>query len=375
MYEYDPNTFEFDSDGDGYYDSIATYGDLDGDGVAESIIASSDTDFDGYYETVTVQSDTNGDGYIDTVTQEADTNNSGMADIAVMQQDTDGDGYFETINRYNDYNQDGEYDSVKTHEDLNADGAYEKLTKVYDSDSDGSPDTAEVFYDETGTGTTDQHEVYAYDPGSGEIVPAAASNYTIGGTNWQELDQYDPATSDPDKVTGDPESSMEHWEFQGDTNRCALYSQKFVIEELTGQEIDIEEFAQVAKENGWFTEEGGTTYLNTNQMLDYYGVENEMKFHQSMEDIEECLDNGGRVIVSIDSDETWHGKDNNIFAPDSSSDHAVEVIGIDRTDPDNPMVILNDSGSPYGKGEMVPLEVFEGAWSEGDNQMIVCYPS
>ena len=75
----------------------------------------------------------------------------------------------------------------------------------------------------------------------------------------------------------------------------------------------------------------------------------------------------------MDSHEIWYGEDNNIFAPDSSSNHAVEVIGVDHSDPEHPMVILNDSGSPDGKGEMIPLDVFEGAWEDGDCQMISCY--
>lgn len=375
MYDYDSYSFEFDSDGDGFNDSVASYGDLDGDGVTESLIIVSDSNHDGYMESMQIQSDTNNDGIIDTIMTQYDTNKSGRPDVAVLQQDTNGDGYIDRVVRYNDYNQDGEYDSVKIHEDLDSDGTYEKLTKIYDSDNDGEADKMEVYYDANGSGTSDYHEVYAYDPSNGQIVPTMASNYTVSGTYANELEQYDPAKSDASQVVGNPEVSVEYWEYQGETNRCALYSQKFVIEELTGRELDIEDFARIAKEHGWFTEEGGTTYLNTNQMLNYFGIENEMKFHQTIEDIEDCLSNGGKVIVSIDSDETWYGKDNNIFAPDSGSNHAVEVIGIDRTDPNRPMVILNDSGSPYGKGEMVPLDVFEGAWSEGDNQMIVCYLS
>ena len=191
--------------------------------------------------------------------------------------------------------------------------------------------------------------------------------------HW-ELDNFDPNNvSNYDSISGDPAKSMEVWECQGDTNRCALYSEKFVLEELTGNDIDIEEFVAVAKENNWFTEDGGTTFLNMNNMLDCYGIENEMSFHNSIADIEDCLNEGGKVIVSINADEIWHGSDNNIFAPESCANHAVEVIGVDRTDPNNPMVILNDSGSPYGKGEMIPLELFEGAWEVGDCQMVKCY--
>ncbi len=375
MYDYNPYSFELDLDGDGIMESEAQLTDMNGDGFVDSIEIASDLNHDGYYETYEYQVDNDCDGYFETEVEAVDTNNSGEADMAIIKQDTNFDGQADVVERYYDYNQDGVTDDVKIHQDSDGDGRFEDLTKIYDSDGDGMLDTTEVYRDDTGNGSADYHEVYAYDPGTNEIIPADNADYSLSGTYYQDLDNFDPdSVTDPDLITGDPEESMDYWEFQGDTNRCALYSQMFVIEEFTGEDIDMEEFAQTAEENGWFTE-SGTYAANVNKMLDYYGIENEMSFHQSIDDVEDCLDNGGRVIVSIDADEIWHGKSNDIFAPDSDSNHMVEVIGIDRSDPDNPMVILNDSGSPYGKGEMVPLEVFEGAWSEGDNQMIACYPS
>lgn len=78
---------------------------------------------------------------------------------------------------------------------------------------------------------------------------------------------------------------MEEWEFQGDTNRCALYSQKFVIEELTGKDVPIEDIVDIATENGWFSEDSGTASLNMTKVLDAYGIENEMSFHNDIDDI------------------------------------------------------------------------------------------
>ena len=302
-----------------------------------------DTNGDGNYDSMSAVSDTNGNGSVDTYVEGVDSNHSGQFDTFFVQQDTNGDGNIDVVQKSHDYNQDGQIDSVTTHTDTNNDGQFDYVSKNYDSTGDGQLDKMDVYVDVNGTGHADYHEAYDY----------------------------------PEGISGDPQESMAYWENQGDTNRCALYSQKFVIEELSqdGTKIDIEEFAEVAKEHGWFTEEGGTTFLDMNNMLDYYGIDNEMVFHQSVSDIEDCLNEGGKVIVSIDCHEIWYGEDNNIFAPDSSSNHAVEVIGIDRTDPEHPMVILNDSGSPNGRGEMIPLDVFEGAWEDGDCQMIKCYPS
>lgn len=388
MYDYD--FFEFDPNGDGYPDTFVETFDTSGDGNVDAMIMASDTNGDGYAETyvemydtngdgnfneMTAIADTNGDGYAETLLNAVDSNNSGEFDAAIAQIDTNGDGEFEVLQKSHDYNQDGQIDSITTYYDSDQDGQFDVVAKTYDSTGDGQMDQMDFFVDENGTGQADFHETYSYDPSTGQLIPAMAAGLEFGGTMYTELENFQPNEDYPEGVSGDPAEAMTHWEFQGDTNRCALYSQMFVIEELTGQDLNMEEFVQIAKDNGWFTEEGGTTYLNTNQMLDYYGVENEMQFHRSIEDIEECLNNDGRVIVSIDADETWYGKDNNIFSPETGANHAVEVIGIDRTDPENPMVVLNDSGTPNGRGEMIPLDVFEGAWGAGDSQMIACYPS
>lgn len=362
MYSYDLLVdFEFDSNGDGFPDTYVEGYDTTGDGIVD---------------TSKTYVDTNGDGYLETIVKGWDTDHNGTFDTFDVEQDSTGDGLVDTIIHAHDYNQDGLIDSITTYEDANQDGQYDTVTKAYDSDHDGEIDKIDVFVDANGSGSPDVHSIYDYDPTTGQIIPALATGFEIGGTIYTELEQFQPDANYPEGVSGDPVESMSHWEFQGDTNRCALYSQKFVIEELdpSNGTIDIEEFAQIAKEHGWFTEEGGTSFLNMNHMLDYYGIENEMTFHNTIDDIEDCLNQGGKVIVSIDSGEIWFGEDDNVFAPESSSDHAVEVIGIDRTDPEHPMVILNDSGSPNGKGEKIPLDVFQGAWDDGDCQMIKCFP-
>lgn len=438
MYNYDLIQFEFDTNGDGYVDTLMTELDLDGDGFTETIICEKDTNADGVVDTIeaTTILDIDGDGYAETSITEIDDNIDGVADsrITMTSIDIDGDGYAETritevddnydnitdihtieqdlnfdgeyeyastvmdsnhngiieaafvshdsngdgkidsVEKAYDYNEDGEIDSVNQHHDIDGDGRFETLTKMYDSDGNGEIDTVEQFVDYEGNGKADIHQKYAYNPNSNELIPCYGEDFALGGTLHNELENFDPNNvEDPSMISGDPAESIKVWEFQGNTNRCALYSEKFVIEELTGQEIDIEEFAKTASENGWFTEKGGTTLLNLNNMLDYYDIENEMSFNNDIEDIEQCLNNDGKVIVSIDADQIWYGKEGDIFSPENGANHAVQVIGIDRTDPENPMVILNDSGIPNGRGSMIPLDVFEDAWAAGNCQMVECY--
>lgn len=382
-----------DTDGDGIVDFEGHYYDDNFDGEIDMVLEYSDQDGDGYLETENVQSaqggsavinfwknsaDVNHDGTFDIIEVQQDTNASGSVDTYSLEMDTDGDGSIDFAMKGVDYNEDGEFDSERIYEDSNSNGAFDTMTEIYDSNNDGKLDRAEIHHDYDEDGKDDWTQICEYDPKSGMVTPLNdPPSYAgaIGGTFAEELERFEPQPDYPAGITGDPKTSMEEWENQGMTNRCALYSQKFVIEEFTGVEINMEEFAEVADYNGWFTDDFGTTFLNMNKMLDYYGIENKMSFHNNVDDIEECLEDGGKVIVSIDADEIWYGEGDDLFSPNSGANHAVEVIGIDRTDPEHPMVILNDSGNPNGKGVMIPLADFEDAWQDGECQMIECYPN
>lgn len=325
--------------------------------------------------------DTTGDGQVDVLQTAAyddgvahldtfrDTDGDGIFDSLVSEIDGDGDGYFETLAISEDYDQNGIADYVRIYKDIDADGEIEMTAHLH-SDETNTNYRVEVDVDYDGDHVSDEHME--------DIIPIAGTESSLPfngmAASYGSADangNFDPDTPS-DQVAGDPATSMEVWECQGATNRCALFSQKFVIEELTGREIDTEEFVGTAIENGWFSEEGGTTGLNMNKMLEYYGIDHEVVYDSDLSDLEDALRNGDKIIVGIDCEQVWYGKDNDLFSPTTTGNHAVEVIGIDYSDPQNPMVVLNDSGTPDGRGEMVPLDVFEGAWDAGDHQMIVC---
>lgn len=281
-----------------------------------------------------------------------------MFDQVTVGYDTNGDGVLDHFETIIDTNGDAQIDCMVTEE-------------LVDSGT-GAPDTYIVSTDLDADGSADDVAVYGYDAENGLIFPLENLSFAEN-SGLPELEQFDPRLADPEDVCGDPASDMENWECQGNTNRCTLYSQKFVIEELTGQDVDIEQLVDISKENGWFTEETGGNALDMANVLKYYGLDPEMSYHNDIEDIRQCLEDGGKVIVSVDSGEIWYGETDQLFCPVDGADHAVQVIGIDYSDPSAPMVILNDSGSPNGCGEMVPLDVFVDAWEDGSCQMITCY--
>ena len=215
---------------------------------------------------------------------------------------------------------------------------------------------------------------YMYDPIFSEATPEDLEFLSqfddMGfGTRLEELTNFEPTEYGD---INNASSAMEWFEFQGyDTNRCAQYAQMFVIEEYTGTKMDMNEFAAIAEQNGWFDEVTGTTLEDMNEMLDYYGIENEASYNNSFEDLVECLDNGERVIVAVDSGEYANGEgfNSDLFDPLNGPDHAIEVIGYDA---ERQMVIVNDSGNPDGCGEEIPRATFCDAWTDSYNYMITC---
>lgn len=330
-----------DTDGDGVLDTPISGVDIDGDGVVDMFMF--DSDANGVDDTFFTAFDTNGDGIEDTIVEGYDMNEDSVLDV------------FHTIGL------EGQGEGITEYIDTDGDNIFDTYINYADTDGDGIFDAAEVYDITNNFGIPEFDGMVDLDETSGS------------GLYLDDLENFDPSDADADDLSGNPAESMQEWEFQGETNRCALYSQKFVIEELTGQDIDIEEIADLAEENGWFSEENGTPLMDMNKVLDHFGVENEMHWGRDINDIQNCLDNGGKVIVSIDADEIWFGEQDDLFTPDSGANHAVEVIGIDYSNEDEPMVILNDSGNPNGCGEMIPMDCFIDAWEDGNYQMIECY--
>jgi len=369
------SALNYDLNGDGINDSYWEQVDLNGDGINDTDMLFNDSNGDGIFDNQSFFSDVNGDGILEEVSQ-LDTNGDGYFDTTMIMEDTQGDGAADIISSTVDINGDGIFEATATDVDSDFDGIidihYEQ--QQIDENGDGIIDTVIFGTDTNLDGIFDSVEIYQDTNNDGflELVPFAipTDNDYVVPSEYDTMQNFDPGT-DPSVVTGEPSEDMQHWEFQGNTNRCALFSQMFAIEELTGQDINIEDFADTAEQHGWFTEDGGTMPDDMNKMLDFYGIDSDMKTGATMDDIINTLDNGGKVIVAVDGDEIWDANhDSNNYAPNDPN-HAIEIIGIDNSDPSNPMVIINDSGHPDGCGEMVPVDQFVNAWEDSDFQIVM----
>lgn len=348
--------------------------------MADDSFFSDGSDFsdDDFFQTspTTEQFDSNGDGIIDSFMTSYDYNMDGVIDAQEMYLDTNGDGFIDSQQLFMDTNFDGLFDTQQSFNDLNYDGVTDMVsqTTYIDSDGNGIIDTVTYAEDSNGDGIFDAVENYtdANEDGTFDQVDYNNGAYFPDSGAEDDTPNYDPndPNIDQDSIVGNPGEDMQNWEFQGESGPCALFAQMFAVEELTGQDFDMDDFMQIAAQNGWY--DGGTPIPYIGKMLEYYGLDTEVHESGSMDDIKDCLENGGKVVVAVDGDEIWYGDDSATYAPNDPN-HAIEVIGIDYTDPDNPMVILNDSGTPDGQGLMVPVDQFEAAWEDSGCYMVEAY--
>lgn len=307
--------------------------DFDGDGIPDAMVYQQlrDIDGDGIPDMVVTEQrlDTDGDGRFDTVRTDLtiDFDHDGITDLhsVVIGRDTDGDGIVDWTQTAEDFNNDGIFDSVREYSGLEGPNLWEN--------------------------------------GDSGFLDGCAPAY----------ETFDPDRADMDRVIGDPEDAMDNWHWQETGTSCAVASQEFVLEQLTGREFNESDLRELAEEQGWYSPEGGTPMDDVGNILEHMGLTVERSQGNTLRDLEECLQNGGEVIVGVDSSEIWEGRDNDFFGPGMDADHAVQVIGLDYSDPGNPMVILNDPGAANGGGAMISLDVFMGAWEDSGCFMVEAY--
>jgi hypothetical protein len=327
------------------------------------------------YDTTTCTSfdQPSGDHLVDdhTASTMPDMYENGFSDMSISV-DLDGDGWAETI--VSDLNHDGiadAYDSIDPYTgmhviavDTDFDGMIDAV--AIDDDGDGMADVAAIDLDGDGTFETE------LDPMTGEIV-SPPFDPTLDPDLDRSLDPTDPfddastlpeSDLDPD-VHGDPMAEIPYHQAQVGPNDCLPTSAAMVLSEALGVEVPQSEVVDLANEldllgpNG-MSLDGGVV------LLEHYGLDAEVQTG-SIDDLRTLLDNDTPVIIGLDADDLY-GLGDQPFADDLTSGHAVVITGIDD---EAGVVYINDPGFPDGAGVAVPLSVFEDAWVDSGNSMIV----
>jgi uncharacterized protein YvpB len=110
----------------------------------------------------------------------------------------------------------------------------------------------------------------------------------------------------------------------------------------------------------------GTSVEDLVVLLQKYGIQSQLTTGNTMEGLEQDLAGGRKVIAALNAETIWNyprGQGNR-----TEADHAVVVTGVDtRTD----IVHLNDSGTPNGRDEQIPMATFAQAWATGNDILVV----
>lgn len=249
--------------------------------------------------------------------------------------------------------------------DFNEDGIPDQIE--IDIDGDGVPDDLTNDFDET--------EVQFIDSDLDIIDPNPNKDAYIDSLSEPDaLETADIANVD---ITDD----LEHWHEQSYDDTCGIVAQEFILDDIGqayGIDFSEDELRNTAMACGWYTPDGGTPMLQVGNLLEAYGIGVEKSINASLEDINQQLEAGHKVLVAVDADEIWYPDDvddDDLIAnlqgmPGQEPNHTIQVIGIDNSDPNNPMVILNDPGTPDGQGLTVPAEDFLNAWEDSNNFMV-----
>ena len=180
------------------------------------------------------------------------------------------------------------------------------------------------------------------------------------------------AQGDPGgQMYGNPQAAARYWRYQhGDD--CGLMAVADVVGQVTGREpmqIGIElrgVFTKSEAHRGSVYKFDGTSPEDMVMLLGKYGVQSQLTTGNSMEGLEQDLGSGHKVIAALNAETIWNypagqGQRN-------QADHAVVVTGVDTG---ANVVHLNDSGTPNGRDEQIPMATFARAWSTGNDLLIV----
>ncbi|WP_455136589.1 C39 family peptidase [Thermophilibacter sp.] len=350
---------QFDTDGDGAIDAV----DTDGDGIPDSYADGTPPEAD---QAATSSLDLNGDGVPDRL---IDTDGDGVADAV----DLNGDGVADAELTYLDVNGDGTADGYAYGIDLDGDGRFDYVYEGYDLNGDGAIDQGYVRVDANGDGTFEADEVYDADDWAAQFDVSADEVPSIddGEVPGAHYEHFDPSQTDTDKVVGNPAADADDWEYQEASGPCAIYAQVMAYENMTGQDVDINEVIAKAEEMGIYEPGSGTSMEDMDEVLKMLGAQTEEGTGGTLDDLRECLENGGRIVVGVDGDEIWSGDNDNDYIPNNPN-HAIEVTGIDYSG-EEPMVIVNDSGTPDGHAIQVPASDFMDAWEDSDYAYVEAY--
>lgn len=170
------------------------------------------------------------------------------------------------------------------------------------------------------------------------------------------------------QMYGDPQAAAPYWRYQNQQD-CGPMAVADVVGQITGREpaqpaiVLRSMLTKSEAHRGAIYRFDGTSPEDLVVLLQKFGIESDMTNGNTMPALEQDLAGGHKVIAGVNAETLW-----NTQGQRTDVDHAVVVTGVDtRAD----IVHLNDSGTPNGRDEQIPMATFTQAWATSNDLLIV----
>jgi hypothetical protein len=203
-----------------------------------------------------------------------------------------------------------------------------------------------------------------------------ADDALLGAGDSLELDQPPGhELGDAADTVGEGHAGDLYWQGQSEDGLCVPTSVAMLVSEWKGNpfsQFSAAEVEEAAKSEGLLEETAtgwsGMTCEQAVTLLDHYGIKADVT-DGSLATLAEYLSENRQVILAVDSDELWYGKEtDDTTGVDADPDHAVRITGIDL---DRGVAVIEDPGDPQGSGKEIPLGLLEDAWADSGHEMVV----
>lgn len=201
------------------------------------------------------------------------------------------------------------------------------------------------------------------------------SDYSVETSDYHPWENFDIHHADTTNIIGNPNHDMQFWYHPDWEFACGVAVQKFVLESISDRHFSESELTQEAIDKSGYQLDKGMALGRVGDILEVAGVHVTHEYNCSLSDLERKLKEGEKVIVGVNEGEILMSNqrlsDYRGIPVSQGANHVVQVIGIDRSDPEHEKIILNDPAVDFGRGLMVPKERFMTAWQAGRCYAIV----
>lgn len=154
------------------------------------------------------------------------------------------------------------------------------------------------------------------------------------------------------------------WQMQEKKLSCAVQVQRWIISEENNEEITEKELREIGIEHDWYKDNRGTYISDIGKLAEYKGLKYEHFDNMTMNELIALKQTGVNIMLGVDS----HLLHRPSLEKVSADNHAVELIGFDFSDKENPKAIINDPGQRMGRGVAYSMDVFERAACQIDEK-------